>query len=129
MMDLARENARLREQLEIKEAAIVELRGLIADQSVQLPPQWKLTRIQCRILRFLLKRSAATREEIHAYLYGHKEDGGPDLENIRVHVCLLRKKLKPLDVTVGWCQDGGYYLSTKTKDKIRSKSDMSCATD
>lgn len=119
-MDLARENAQLREQLDVKNAEIAELRNLMEDRKISFPPVWGLTRIQGRILRFLAKRTAANREEIHTFLYGHQEDGGPDLENVRVHICLLRKKIKPLGMAVGWSQDGGYFLSEETKDRIRA---------
>lgn len=117
-MNLAHENAQLREQLELKDAEIAELRGLIFDQEVRIPSEWNLTRIQARILRLLLKHDAATREKLHTCLYGDRADGGPELDNIRVHICLLRKKLKPRGMSVGWCQERGYYLDEPTKSRI-----------
>jgi len=112
----------LRAQLEQKEARIAELERLIADQQITFPPDWDLTRIQTRILRFLLKRSFANREQIHAFLYADREDGGPELENVRVHICLLRKKLKPHGVNISWLGGMGYRLDDATKEKIRSSS-------
>ncbi|MBG6147560.1 MAG: helix-turn-helix domain-containing protein [Roseibium album] len=112
----------LREQLERKEARIAELERLIADQQVIFPPEWDLTRIQTRILRFLLKRTFANREQIHAFLYADREDGGPELENVRVHICLLRKKLKPRGVNISWLVGMGYRLDDDTKEKIRTTS-------
>ncbi|MBG6205364.1 DNA-binding response OmpR family regulator [Labrenzia sp. EL_126] len=119
MMDLSSENARLRDQLDVKDAEIAQLRRLIADQETMFPPEWDLTHIQARMVRFLMKRQAATREQLHTYLYGDREDGGPGLENVRVHICLLRKKLRPLGISVGWNHDGGYFLDDETKNRIR----------
>jgi DNA-binding response OmpR family regulator len=112
----------LREQLEQKEARIAELERLIADQQIAFPPEWDLTRIQTRILRFLLKRNFANREQIHAFLYADRDDGGPELENVRVHICLLRKKLKPHGVNISWLVGMGYRLDDDTKELIRASS-------
>ncbi|MET1415092.1 helix-turn-helix domain-containing protein [Roseibium sp. HPY-6] len=112
----------LRAQLEQKEARIAELERLIADQQIVFPTQWDLTRIQTRILRFLLKRNFANREQIHAFLYADRDDGGPELENVRVHICLLRKKLKPHGVNINWLVGMGYSLDDDTKEQIRASA-------
>ncbi|MEM9631838.1 MAG: helix-turn-helix domain-containing protein [Pseudomonadota bacterium] len=121
-----RELNRLREQLEMKEAQIAALQTLVSDRKIQFPHDWELTRIQVQILRLLLKRNIATPEQIHAFLYADREDGGPDVGNVRVHICLLRKKLKRHNVVISWIAGEGYSLSYEMKDLIRKASVSVC---
>lgn len=113
---------RLRERLEQKEARIAELERLVSEQQIAFPLAWNLTRIQTLILKFLLKRNFANSDQIHAFLYADRIDGGPETENVRVHICLLRKKLKPHGVTINWLAGVGYRLDDEAKNRIRSSS-------
>ncbi|MBN9669930.1 helix-turn-helix domain-containing protein [Roseibium aggregatum] len=117
-MDLNQENARLRDLLDVKDARIAELEGLVSDRVVSFPQEWDLSQIQSEMLRFLLKRPGK-KESLHAALYWDRDDGGPDVRNVPVHVCLLRRKLKPHGIEISWLPDRGYFLSDDMKLKIR----------
>jgi len=120
-MDLNQENERLRDLLDVKDARIAELEGLVSDRAVRFPPEWDLSQIQSELLRFLLKRHTATQETIHAFLFAERKDGGPNLSIVRCHVFHLRRKLKPHGIKVDWLPDRGYFLSDNMKRKIRDR--------
>ena len=85
-----------------------------AEDGDWVPAEWGLTPTEIKVLNVLLKRSTATKEAIHAVLYGDDADGGAEMKIIDVLVCKIRAKIEPygLKITTVWGQ--GYKLEAGT---------------
>lgn len=96
------------ERYELEER-VRQLEGVLKDDS-WVPAGWGLTAIETTIINVLLKRSIATKEAIHAALYGDDDDGGPDEKIIDVHICKLRPKISPFGLSIDTVWGQGFRL-------------------
>lgn len=83
---------------------------------VSFPREWALYSAERSILAALLARKGpVTREALLAA--GCRANSSPD--TVGVHICRLRKKLKPLGVRILTDWSNGYELTSKSREIIQ----------
>lgn len=107
---LEAENGRLRDRI----AELEENFGL----SIEMPVFLGLTGSEARIFGALLKRPAMTKDQIHSVLYALRPDGdGAEMKIVDVFIHKLRRKLKPMDVTIETIWGQGYRILPDVRER------------
>lgn len=86
---------------------------------------FKVTRLQATVLSVLLKRDHAEKETLHNAIERRRFNRqskphnmeATDPKMVDVVICVLRKKLKPLGVTIKTAWGSGYYMDTADRKK------------
>lgn len=86
---------------------------------------FKLTPLQAGFMVVLLKREEATKEMLHHVVeqqrtFRRNRPNNPketDPKMVDVVICLMRKRLKPYDITISTAWGDGYYLSAENRKK------------
>lgn len=75
-----------------------------------------------RLLGVLYESNIASRQRIFAELYGMRpESKQPEIERIiDVHLCRLRRRLKPEGIVIRVSRAKGWYLKPEDKEKLRA---------
>jgi DNA-binding response OmpR family regulator len=109
-----REMAKLREQLEDAHAEIAMLRDLMSDNRMNMPPEWRLQPAERRVLACILKSANGfvTRELL---FHACTDNEDADIKTVDVRMCGLRKKLRPLGVTIKAEWSIGFSISAADK--------------
>ena len=110
--DLTAENRDLRDRIAGIEAALTD--ELDAWRIAGLTP------METTLLALLLKRDSASRSQIMAVCYGADPDAAPEDKIVDVMVSKIRRKLRPLGVTIENIHGVGYRLSAASKARIRA---------
>lgn len=95
----------------------------------EIPNCLHLTEVQSTILSLLMRRASVTKNAMYDVLYGAMVGRElPEPAVIVVHICNLRKRLKPHDITIDLMpgHNGTYAMNRDAKSRITSmKSDIS----
>lgn len=83
------------------------------------PYAWRLTPSEDCILACLLARETATRDQIMDALYEDRNGDEPAEGVLGVFLCKLRKKLKPLEISIQTRYGVGWALSPEAKAILR----------
>lgn len=87
--------------------------------TLKWPAQWRLRPIEQRMLGVLVQRREVSRETMLAAMYGAVGLDEPDSDTLGVHLCYLRRKLKPLGVTFETIYGWGFFMSKEMVEKVR----------
>lgn len=89
----------------------------------QFPREFRLTPHEAKVLGVLLKREIASRDLIYRAIYA--DDWARDREPkiIEMWLSLLRKKLRPFDITIQNDYGHGWFLSAADKARIKAMSE------
>lgn len=110
MKSLVVENEMLREQVrQLKQALTGDLRW---------PIEWRLTRVETIVLGVLMTRARPGHAAFWCALYADSEDP-PDAKVLDVHVCKLRRKLKPLGILIRTEWGMGWHLPAADRARLR----------
>ena len=86
------------------------------------PPSWRLSGHLQRLLAFLMRSVAPTKQQCMSALYWDRPNDEPETKIIDVFLCRLRKSLKAVDATVEietiW--GGSIRMPQSSKDKLKS---------
>ena len=100
-------------------------------ESLSIPPSFKLSKMEEKLLVYLMGQSKPTKAMMMEALYGDyyvsPEILMPDIKIIDVMVCKLRKKLEPFGVVIMTYWGRGYYLTELNKDQVRMHCGMEAA--
>jgi DNA-binding response OmpR family regulator len=112
-----RELTKLREQLEDARAENAMLRDLMSDNRVNFPPEWRLQPAERRVLACILKSANGfvTRELL---FHACTNDEDADIKTVDVRMCGVRKKLKPLGVSIDVEWGQGFSISAANKARL-----------
>lgn len=91
------------------------LRGLVVVDGQEV----KVTPRHAEVADVLVRnwRRTVTKEKLHNEIYGLDIDGGARVQTLDVHICALRKALKPLGVTILTAWGRGWRIQ-RTNDPI-----------
>lgn len=78
---------------------------------------FKLTKTQEMILSVLYRRQYVSVDTIEMILYNDEKDVKSNI--VKVYICQMRKKLKPLGIKISTKWAVGYYLTENDKAKIK----------
>lgn len=86
-----------------------------------VPAGLRLTKREDLVLRSLLKRPLATKEQVMSDAYADLYDLGdePEIKIVAVFVCKIRKKMKPFGLTIETQFGVGYRVPPETRQAIR----------
>lgn len=76
----------------------------------------RITPSEARILSFMLSRQLATKNALHSVSQVFNHETEPKI--VDVFICKLRKKLRPLDITIGTIWGRGYFIPPASRAKI-----------
>lgn len=95
---------------------ILRDRGIVGRGDVIVP----LPRSEWELLMFLYEKRprVATKEEIMEWLYQLSPDDPPEIKIVDVFICKIRKKLKPLGISIGTHWGRGYSLILEAAPEI-----------
>lgn len=108
-----------RDRIDELEEMLRAQRAVFAGDTVAFPRDFRLSPTQEIILGILLHRNRATRDQIYAYLYADRPNGGPDPQVIDVQVCRMRQLIGRFGVRIDTWQARGYYLLPIEKVRLR----------
>lgn len=108
-------------ELEYLRDRVVQLEEALGVK-VALPNELGLTPLEGRIVGALVKREIVNKDMLYAVLYADRlEHHQPDPKTIDVHMCKLRRKLKPKGIRI-YCRYGvGYYMDKDDRQDLKSK--------
>ena len=85
----------------------------------EVPLMFGLTGSESKVMGLLIERDIANRQQLMtAIMLGRGGDEEPEMKIIDVHICRIRKKLKPFGVEIDSAWGRGYCLSTANKAKV-----------
>ena len=107
---------RLRDRIDYLEEENRQLHERLA-KYVTLPTKWRLNRSEATVFGELISTSVVSKERIMDALYGHRPDcDWPESGKIiDVHICNLRRKLKPFNVRIDTVHSRGWMLAEREK--------------
>ncbi|MCV9910196.1 helix-turn-helix domain-containing protein [Brucella sp. HL-2] len=105
---------RLTEENEILKEQIVQLKNMLVPPA-ELPQEWRLTGNEATIFRCLMSRDVADKDFIWHSLYGDRVDNPPEQKIIDVHICYMRRKLRPFGIQIGTVWGRGFSLSDRRR--------------
>jgi len=91
--------ARLRDEIELLQEQVRQLRALLVDEETKVPPEYKLTRAEERLYRHMMARSIVTVDSMLVAIYGDSDDA-PHGNIISVFIHKIRKKLPPHGIEI-----------------------------
>lgn len=93
-----------------------ELLGL----HLNLPNELGLTPLELKYVGFIMRKEVANQNMILNAVYGSLPDcDQPDPKTIEVHICKIRKKLKPSGLRIETRHGVGYYMEEETKAALK----------
>ena len=104
------EIARLRRQLEERDAKIEQLTGMLINTDVDAWQTWGLTHNEARLLGALMCGRVCTKSHLMDLVYETAPGDQPDVKIVDVFVCKLRKKLAPHGVVVDTVWGRGFRM-------------------
>jgi len=114
----------LRVALEENDRLRAELHDLkktfFGDASV--PPEWRLTTSEAKIMGLLIARPEVAKEQLFAALYSDRIGDPPDILIVSVFVCNLRKKMQAHDIDIKTRWGIGFYLDPATRARCAAMS-------
>jgi hypothetical protein len=90
-----------------------QLQAALLGDDEWIPPKWRLTKREGRVLAALASRPGVrTTEHILDAIYGDSPNGPPlsDYKIVQVFVCKMRPKLRAHGLFIQTCWGRGYYL-------------------
>lgn len=99
---------------------VEELEGLIfkPDQVVDLKQAFGLTKMEAKVVTFLMGRSFATRETIYDAIYAGQHGSWPNVDITKIFICKARRKLRPLGIEIETIWGEGWRISDQMKVRI-----------
>ena len=91
--------ARLRDEIELLQEQVRQLRAALLNNEVDIPCWYRLTEKEERLYRHLLSRRMVTTSSITQALYNDALEF-PNSDIVGVWICKLRKKLKPHGINI-----------------------------
>lgn len=90
---------RLKEENELLQEQVRQLRSILVDEATVVPLEYKLTRAEVMLYRHLSSRRLATYDSIAAVLYGTDDDVASS-NTVSVFIHKIRKKLRPHGIEI-----------------------------
>jgi DNA-binding response OmpR family regulator len=118
---LARENARLRRELDVAQATIRDLRAALMPQPA-IPAAFGLWPRQDKILAILLAASPrfVARDALFGVLYSPGEQIERDPRIVEALISRMRKRLAPFDIAVTPARERGYAMPAVSAHRLRA---------
>jgi hypothetical protein len=98
-----------------------QLKTMLAGDDDWIPPKWRLTRREERVLAAMAARPGVrTTEHILDAIYGDSPNGPPlsDYKIVQVFVCHMRPKLRAHGIFIRTCWGRGYYLDDEGHERV-----------
>ena len=111
---LEAENADLRDRL-------AYLEGYVFGEALSFPPEWRLSLCERRVLSAIVALPVASTAACLTALYHDREGNEPQAENVRVVVCRLRRKLRPLGIEITTAVETGYAIAEPKRSELRRR--------
>lgn len=111
---LRAENEALRERVAALEAVLIGEK--------RLPVEWRLTGSEARVFGVIASRELATKDAIHAALYGLDIDGGAEEKIVDVFVCKIRKKLAPFGINIRTEWGRGWFIDPAERAALQERA-------
>lgn len=109
--------------------AVVDERDCLLEEITQLkqvlvsdddfPREWKIKLTSRKLLRHLLARKMVSKTSAYLALYDGSDGDGPSETILNVYICHLRKRLKPLGISITTHWGEGYSLTPEMKQRLR----------
>jgi hypothetical protein len=114
--------------LEDKQAAeITWLKGLLLASASHMPPEWRLTLFEARVMGSLMRGTVVRLSSIIEEVYWDRDEPKNPEAIIRVFIHKLRRKLAPWGISILGSYDVGYQLNPTPKTIVRKRLEASKA--
>ncbi len=120
MTDLSVQVEELQTIIQRQQDEIDQLKDLHFEPVLNIRETVKLTKMESRLLGFLMKRDLASKDAIMTALYFDRHDSEwPDVKILDILIMKTRQKLKDHDITIETVWGQGWRISSENKQKIR----------
>ena len=118
---------RSREALEAEREAlrdyVGQLERLVYAADWTPPTEWRLTQMHARMFGLLLTRGLVSRPQFASALWSLRPDCGlPGEAAIDMHLCRMRRRLKPFGIRVDGVRDQGWRLTGELVARLRAEA-------
>lgn len=110
---------RLQDENELLREQLVQLRRAL-EPTYTLPPEWRLTPLQTRIVHLIDAKGLASTEALDTALNCNRDEA-TDPNLVRVHIHRIRARLRPFGFTIIARPWYGYSLCDKLKAALREQ--------
>jgi two-component system, cell cycle response regulator CtrA len=107
------------DEIETLREEVRQLKSALGRDGWQWPLSWRLSRKQTILLNLLARRDRVNKQALVAAIDDGRELSNP-AKNLEVHVWHLRRKLKPVGITINTSVGLGYWLSVEDRARLRA---------